>query len=89
MIRMFVRHHVADFDAWKQGYDDFDEERMGMGVLSHAVFQAADDPTDVTVYHDFESLESAQSFASSGRLKEAMTEAGVAGVPAIWYTIRV
>ena len=29
MIRMFVRHPVGDFAAWKQAYDAFDEERKG------------------------------------------------------------
>ena len=27
MVRMFVRHDVADFDAWRQGYDAFDSTR--------------------------------------------------------------
>lgn len=41
MIRMFVRHPVTDFAAWKQAYDDFDDERIGMGVAGDAVFQSA------------------------------------------------
>jgi hypothetical protein len=31
MIRMFIRHPVEDYARWRQGYDDFDEERKGMG----------------------------------------------------------
>jgi hypothetical protein len=89
MIRMFVRHPVADFATWKQAYDDFDVERTGMGVLSDAVFQGAEDPNDVTVFHDFESLEAAEEFVGSDRLREVMEEAGVAGAPTIWYTVRI
>jgi hypothetical protein len=86
MVRLFVRHPVSDFTSWKQFYDDFDHERAGMGVTGHGVFQAADDPNDVTIFHDFESMESAQSFMGSERLREVMTDAGVAGEPAIWFT---
>lgn len=86
MIRMFVRHPVTDFANWKQAYDDFDDEREGMGVVDHAVFKSTEDPNDVTVWHDFETLESARQFAESERLQEVMSEAGVAGEPMIWYT---
>ena len=86
MIRLFVRHPVADFGTWKQAYDAFDGERQGMGVSDHGVFQSADNPNDVTLFHDFHSIESARAFLDSARLKEVMTQAGVAGEPSIWFT---
>lgn len=86
MIRMFVRHTVTDFGQWKQAYDDFDGERKGMGVVGDAVFQSADDPNDVTAWHDFETLQSARDFVESERLREVMSAAGVAGEPTIWFT---
>ena len=88
MIRLFVRHPVADFATWKQAYDDFDAERRGMGVVGDEVFQTVGDPNDITVWHDFESEEAAQSFMGSPRLHEVMDEAGVAGAPQIWFTRR-
>jgi len=88
MVRLFVRHPVTDFAQWKQAYDDFDIERQGMGVVNHAAYQAADDPNDVTVWHDFQSLEAAQGFAGSPRLKEVMDSAGVAGEPQIWFAVQ-
>lgn len=86
MIRMFVRHPVRDFTAWKRHYDGFDEERTEKGVRAEAVFQAAEDPNDVTVWHDFDTLDEAHEFASWGRLGEVMEEAGVSGEPTIWFT---
>ena len=85
MIRMFIRHPVEDYAGWRQGYDDFDQERKGMGVSGDAVYQSVDDPNDVTVWHDFETLEAAQEFASSSRLREVMANAGVVGEPQIWF----
>ena len=83
MIRMFVRHPVTDFSVWKKAYDDFDQERRGMGVIGDSVFQAADDPNDVTLWHDFETLDAAQAFMASERLREVMSGAGVAGAPRV------
>jgi hypothetical protein len=86
MIRMFVHHHVNDFNAWKKAYDDFDAKRRTMGVTAQAVYQTAGDTNDVTVSHDFKSLDDAKRFASSEELKAAMTRAGVNGKPEIWFT---
>ena len=86
MIRLFVRHPVSDFSNWKKAYDDFDGERGGMGVKAQAVFQSVDDANDVTIWHDFEEMESAQAFLGSARLKEVMEVAGVTGQPTMWFT---
>ncbi len=86
MIRMFVRHKVNDYAGWRKAYDDFEATRSSMGASGHEVFQAADDPNDVTAWHDFDSLEKAQAFAGSSELRQAMEGAGVAGQPDIWFT---
>lgn len=57
-----------------------------MGVMGHEVFNSADNPNDVTVWHDFETLQAARDFAESPRLREVMSAAGVAGEPTIWFT---
>lgn len=86
MVRLFVRHPVSDFAAWKQAYDRFNDERATMGVVDHEVFQALEDPNDVTIWHDFETLESATRFMESPRVREVMEAAGVAGEPQVWFT---
>jgi hypothetical protein len=77
--RPSINNHAGGHPRWRQGYDDFDQERKGMGVSGDAVYQGVDDSNDVTVWHDFVTLEAAQGFASSSRLKEVMANAGVAG----------
>jgi hypothetical protein len=86
MIRMFVRHEVADFDSWKKAYDDFGKERQGMGVVGDAVYRSIDNDNAVTVTHDFQGLEQARAFIESPRLKEVMTAAGVTSAPVVWFT---
>jgi quinol monooxygenase YgiN len=89
MATLFVRHDVADFATWKQAYDAFDEERQSMGVTGHGVYQAEGNPKDVTVYHHFESMDTAKAFMGSERLREVMQQAGVQGEPTVWFTNKV
>ena len=88
MATLFARHKVKDFGEWKAAYDAFDAERKTMGVTGHGVYQADDNPNEVTVYHDFNDMGAAKAFAGSARLKEIMSSAGVEGTPEIWLTNR-
>lgn len=85
MTTMFVRHEVTDFARWKQAYDDFDPTRRQMGVTAAAVYQAPDNANDVTVTHEFATLQAGQAFAGSDELRSTMEKAGVAGPPTIWF----
>lgn len=84
MVRLFVRHSVADYTAWRKVYDEFDAQRRSMGVVGDAVYQALDEPNDVTVWHDFATREQAEAFSASDALRSAMQRAGVQGTPTVW-----
>lgn len=86
MVRLFVRHTVADYAKWRKVYDAFHAKRLPMGVTDHAVYRAVDNPNDVTVWHDFADAKSAQAFMGSQELRAAMSEAGVSGPPTVWLT---
>src|ERR671938_555579 len=88
MVRLFVRHPVSDYTAWRQVYDHFDDERRGMGVTDHAVYQSIDDPNDVTVWHVLEPREQAGSSPPSARLRQGMTGAGAQGKPGLWVATK-
>lgn len=85
-LRMYIRHEVADYAAWRKAYDGFAATQKKMGVTAQAVYQSTDQPNDVTIYHDFTTLEQAKAFTASSELKTAMENAGVKGAPQIWYT---
>jgi hypothetical protein len=88
MSTLFVRHTVADYAAWRQIFDDFAPTQEAMGVTDKAVYRATDNPNDITVTHDFATLEAARAFAGSPELKAAMHDAGVTSAPTIWFTTR-
>lgn len=85
-VRMFVRHEVTDYATWKKAFDAFAPAQKKGGVYYKAVFQSTDNPNDVTVIHDFHSLEQAKAFAANPELKSAMEKGGVKGPPQIWFT---
>jgi hypothetical protein len=84
MVRLFVRHKVEDYDAWRKAYDEFDSVRRPMGVTGDAVFRGVEDSTDITVWHDFDGEEAARAFTSSDELRSAIERAGVRGEPEVW-----
>jgi quinol monooxygenase YgiN len=86
MTTMFVRHTVSNYDVWRKAYDDFASVQKAKGVLAQAVYQATDNPNDITVTHEFASVAAAQSFLNSDELKKAMQGGGVLGAPTIWFT---
>jgi hypothetical protein len=89
MTTMFVRHNVSDYKTWRKAYDDFASFQKANGVRAQAVYQSAHNPNDITVTHDFATLEAAQAFAKRDELKKAMQGAGVVGAPTIWFTNKV
>jgi hypothetical protein len=88
MTTLFVRHEVADYTKWRQVYDEFTPTQTRLGVQDQAVYQAIDNPNDITVRHEFATLEAAQAFGGSPELRSAMHDAGVEGAPTVWFTTR-
>ena len=53
MTTVFVRHMVSDYKTWRGIYDAFSSVQKANGVTAEAVYQATDNPNDVTVTHEF------------------------------------
>jgi len=86
MATLFVRHTVEDYKAWRKGFDEFQQTGQEHGIKSAAVYQAADNAKDVTVTHDFDTVDAARTFTLAEGLKTAMQKAGVVGTPTMWIT---
>ena len=87
-VTMFIRHRVADFNSWHRVYEDVESMQKAGGVIAEAVYQATNDPNEVTVTHDFAGEAEARSFAESEDLTAAMERAGVIEQPTVWITTR-
>jgi heme-degrading monooxygenase HmoA len=86
MVRMYVHHEVADYAAWRKTYDSFASVQKKNGVVAQSVWQSVDNPNEVTVTHDFKTVEKAKAWLALPELKAAMEKGGVKGEPHVWIT---
>lgn len=86
MIYLFIRHTVADYARWKEGFDNHAAARQAGGVTDKAyVLRNVDDPNEITVILGWSDLAKARAFTQSVSLKEAMQKAGVTGPPEVRF----
>jgi hypothetical protein len=80
---LIVRHPVNDYDTWLAAYESVFPLHKQYGVTSSQVLHAPGDLNDITVIHNFSTLEDAQGLAGDPALKAAMERGGVSGAPRI------
>lgn len=85
MIHVLVRHKVADYHRWKEVFDSHLTIRKHAGETGFRLFQSVDDPRDVVLLLDWESVDEARKFMASDELRKRMQEAGVVGAPEVQY----
>lgn len=82
--RLFVSHHVKDFDAWLKAFDsEGKESRAGYGLIDRGIARGIDDPNTVYVLFAVSDVAKAKARSASPELKKLMTDAGVDGPPTI------
>ncbi|MGZ5415323.1 MAG: hypothetical protein ACXWDC_09545 [Aeromicrobium sp.] len=85
MAISLVLHRVADFDAWRPVYDSVAHLQTTGGVTSESVHRMADDPGNVLVIHEFDTLSAAKAFLDNPELRAGMQRGGVQGEPRIEF----
>jgi hypothetical protein len=80
-----VKHTVADFDAWKLGFDEHAANRKEHGATGHRLAQSLDDPNALTVLMTFPDRAAAEGFLADAPLRGAMSSAGVTSEPTIEF----
>ncbi len=85
MVHVLIRHKVSDFTRWMSVFDAAHDLRKAGGELSTRLFRTPDQPHEVNLLCEWESLEQARKFFHAQNLKMAMRQAGVVGQPHIEY----
>ncbi|HEY4961479.1 MAG TPA: hypothetical protein VII29_11520 [Terriglobales bacterium] len=85
MVHMIVRHKVADYSRWKEAFDAHLSVRKAAGETEARVMVSVDDPREVTLFFDWDSLDRARRFVGSEDLKQAMKLGGVIGDPEVRF----
>jgi len=84
VVTLFVRHQVKDFKAWHKAFLGFADLNASYGASNPEAFHGVEDPNDITVKQDLESVQAARKLLASEEIKAAMSEAGVVGAPTVW-----
>jgi len=85
MAHLLVHHKVEDYNKFKTVFDSHASFRSEGGSLGGKIFRTTNDPNELFVLLEWNSLANAQKFAQSDSIKEAMKNAGVVGMPAIYF----
>ena len=75
MVTIMLELTVDDLGAWKSRRDALAEVREEYGERDARVYRVADEPNEVVVLMEWESLEAAQAFSESEAFLEGMEEA--------------
>lgn len=89
MTNLLVHHKVEDYGKWKPVFDEHGSFRNESGSNGGRVFRSADNPNELFILFEWDSVENAQKFAQSDSLKEAMQKAGVVGIPEVYFVEEV
>lgn len=62
-----IEHRVADYDAWKQAFDNDPAGREQSGVRSYSILRPIDEPNHVMIDLEFTSAAEAETFLAAMR----------------------
>lgn len=62
MTTLHIENKVHDYDEWKVAFDKFDRLRADQGVRSYRVARGVEDPSQITVDLEFDSVHAATDF---------------------------
>lgn len=81
MTTVLCRCKVADYDAWRRGYDH--ALKVTPGVRSARAWRAQDDPSLVMIEETFDTRDEAQAAWTSAEALAAMEADGI-DMPSMW-----
>lgn len=76
-LTMMITGQVADFDTWKAGYDGGADLRAQAGVTAAKAYRSAENPNEITVFHEFANREAMEAFGKNAAFQEAIKRSGV------------
>jgi heme-degrading monooxygenase HmoA len=76
---LLERHKVRDYDRWRGVFDADSAGREAAGCRGARIFRDAEDPEEVVVLFEWDSLESARRRIESATLTRKFEEAGFSG----------
>ena len=85
MPYMLGRHRIKDYAQWKSVFEDHADARKAMGCKGGLILRNADDPSEIIVFLEWESLEKAREFPKTHDVADAKARGGVIDEPDGWF----
>lgn len=85
MIYLAAKQKVEDYDKWKHVFDDNSTQRRAHGSKGAKILRYTDDPNKLVIITKWEDVKTAKNFANSRDLRVAMKNAGVIGLPELYF----
>lgn len=74
MAYVHVKATVGDYDTWKSAFEGYHTLRAEYGGVEYELYQSADDPNEIVVVIEFDTVENARAWndylKSEGELAE-------------------
>ncbi|WP_121064853.1 hypothetical protein [Chachezhania antarctica] len=86
MIRVYFRFRVADPVQWQNLYQENAEFRQTWGVRDHGAYRHCVDPQDITMFHDFDTMDAAGIFLADLKASGVASEVTVPEASDVWIT---
>jgi hypothetical protein len=85
--RLTIIHSVPDYERWANVVGD--GHRDVSGVVSMSVFRSVEDPNEVMVELEIESIDAARELLASASLRDLLDRAGIEIYPPVFIGERV
>jgi heme-degrading monooxygenase HmoA len=85
MPYLLVRHTVEDYAKWKPFFDGHQSARKKSGSKGGQLYRNSQNPNEIIILIDWDTLDNARKFAESAALREVMAKAGVIGKPDVYF----
>ena len=85
MPYVLVRHKVADYTTWKQGFDESRDARKGHIAREGQILRNVDNPSEHLILFEVTDLERARQFLQSEKMRQAMQQHGVVDEPDMYF----
>lgn len=85
MSHVLIRHKIKNYESWKPVFDRFKETRRLGGEKSYWISHPSDDPNNLFLLFEWDTLENAKKFLGSPILRDTMQKAGVTELPEVHF----
>ena len=82
---MILIQKVTDYNHWKSVFDSLKPIRSNYGSTGSKVYRADNEPDEVLVITDWQSIDHAKKYSQSQELKDARQKGGANSDPKVYF----